>query len=129
MERQNLRNGFFGLWRNMKLKSKLLFSITLLIILITVTVLIAVDRVIMNNMLKNKQAMLDHTITSVENLIEERRTTLEQYVSLIKMNANFIDAINISLFTGEFEEINEQSISLQNEIRQARRPQPAVMRS
>ena len=52
--REGMGNGILDLWKNMKLKNKLFISTTLIIILITISILISVDRVITENMLKNK---------------------------------------------------------------------------
>jgi methyl-accepting chemotaxis protein len=115
-ENQVMRKGFLGFWRNMKLKNKLLISLNLLIILITISILISINRVITNNMLKNKQKMVEHNIASIKNLIQERMNILEKYSSFIINNGYFIDAINLALFTEEYEQIKEQSLSVQGKI-------------
>lgn len=115
-ERNEMRKDFFGLWRNMKLKNKLLISLNLLIILITISILIAINRVITDNMLKNKQKMVERTVAGIENLIEERINILEKYSSFIVKSGYFIDAINVALFTEEYEEIKKQSLSIQDKI-------------
>ncbi|MGA1840465.1 MAG: methyl-accepting chemotaxis protein [bacterium] len=115
-ERQDKNRGFLVFWRNMKLKNKLLISLNLLIILITISILISINRVITNNMLKNKQKMVESNIAGIENLIQERIDILEKYSTFIINGGYFINAINVALYTEEYEEIKKQSLDIQEKI-------------
>ncbi|MGA1864534.1 MAG: hypothetical protein ACMUHX_05680, partial [bacterium] len=115
-ENQEKNRGFLVLWRNMKLKNKLLISLNLLIILITISILISINRVITDNMLKNKQKMVESNIAGIENLILERINILEKFSSFIINGGYFINAVNVALYTEEYEEIKKQSLDIQEKI-------------
>ncbi|MGA1796733.1 MAG: methyl-accepting chemotaxis protein [bacterium] len=116
MNRLRGGDGFFGWFRNMRLKTKLLLSVTLLIILITVSILVAVGRVINENMLANKQNTVKQTIASVEYLIEERISSLKQSVLFATQGRDFLDAINHASASGEYKKLGDQALTLQKEM-------------
>ena len=115
-EKEGMESDILRLWKNMKLKNKLLISTTMIITIITLSILFSANRVITKNMLKNKEEMVSHTVVSVENLLNERQRTLEKYTSFILRDKGFIDTVNASILNHNYSEILKQTLGIQKEI-------------
>jgi len=109
-------SGILGLWSNMRLIHKIVFCNIGFMLAITLSIMFTINTIINENMERAKKVMVEHTITGVEHVIQERKNILEKFARYVTPSGGIVNAINASFFTGESHQMQQEILDLQKEI-------------